>query len=95
MSKKKQTVKKAKHKVSKKSKKTIKKEVRWVPLPDTKSKNQIVGAVGGLLAAGVTLLAAKAVIDTTQTLATGKKVPNKQRATHYTTKGLNYMLGKK
>lgn len=66
---------------------------------DTKSKNLMpgpaLGVAGGLIGLGITLLAAKAIIDTTQTLATGKKIPAKQKATHYTTKGLNYMLGKK
>jgi hypothetical protein len=62
---------------------------------DKTSNNQIAGAVGGLIGAGITLLAAKAIIDTTQQLATGKKVPEKEKATHFTTKGLNYMLGKK
>lgn len=53
-----------------------------------------IGAIGGLVGAGVTLLAAKAVIDTTQELATGKKVKKKQKATTYTDRALKKMLGR-
>jgi hypothetical protein len=53
------------------------------------------GIAGGFIGLGIGLLAAKAIIDTTQQLATGKKIPKKEKATHYTQRGLNYMLGKK
>lgn len=58
------------------------------------------GALGGLIGLGVTVVAAKAVIDTTQELATGKKKKGaKKKAVDtlggdVTTRALNKMLGK-
>ena len=62
---------------------------------DKSSQNQL-GALGGLLALGVTVVAAKSIVDTTQELATGKKAKKSKglKGTDVTSRALNKMLGK-